>query len=253
MHSTLAPSGDASTGEKALRIDLAAAFRLAAQFDWHESVGNHFSAAIDAKGKRFLLNPKWKHFSTIRASDLLCLNAEDADAMQQPDAPDATAWCIHGAMHGALPSARVLLHCHPTYSTALCSLIDPTLLPIDQNTARFYQRIAYDLDFDGVADNAEEGLRLVRALGESSVLMMGSHGVTVAAQTVAHAFDSLYYLERAARTLVLAYSTGQPLKIMSHELAEKTAQGWERYQDFGVAHFEELKRILDAADPSYRD
>jgi len=156
-------------------------------------------------------------------------------------------------MHAALPSARVLLHCHPTYCTALCGLMNPTLLPIDQNTARFYQRIAYDLDFNGVADDAQEGQRLVRALGQSAVLMMGSHGVTVAGQTVAHAFDSLYYLERAARTLVLAYATGQPLKIMPHALAEKTAQGWERYQDFGVAHFEELKRMLDKTDPSYRD
>jgi ribulose-5-phosphate 4-epimerase/fuculose-1-phosphate aldolase len=43
----------------ALRVDMAAAFRLAVQFDWHESVGNHFSAAVSSDGKRFLLNPRW--------------------------------------------------------------------------------------------------------------------------------------------------------------------------------------------------
>src|SRR5260221_9182912 len=118
----------ASESEWELRVDLAAAFRLAVEFDWHESVGNHFSAAVD--GTRFLLNPRWKHFSTIRASDLLLLDTDDAQTMQRPNAPDASAWCIHGALHRMLPAARVLLHCHPPYATALAALEDPVMLPI---------------------------------------------------------------------------------------------------------------------------
>src|SRR5579875_504621 len=105
----MAMSLDAS--EQALRVDLAAAFRLAAQFDWHESVGNHFSVAVSADGSHFLMNPRWRHFATIRASDLLLLDANDASVMDGPDAPDASAWCIHGNIHRARPSARVLLHC----------------------------------------------------------------------------------------------------------------------------------------------
>ena len=86
-----------------LRIDLAAAFRLAVQFDWHESVGNHFSAAVSADGKRFLMNPKWRHFGSIRASDLLLLDADDPGVMRRPDAPDASAWTIHGTIHRRRP------------------------------------------------------------------------------------------------------------------------------------------------------
>ncbi len=129
-----------SQTERQLRIDLAAAFRLAARFDWHESVGNHFSAAVSEDGSRFLLNPKWQHFTTITATDLLLLDANDSDTMQRPNAPDASAWCIHGAIHRARPQARVLLHCHPPYATALACLKDPALKPIDQNTARFFGR-----------------------------------------------------------------------------------------------------------------
>ena len=78
----------ATFDETALRIDLAAAFRLAVHFNWHESVGNHFSAALSADGSKFLMNPKWRHFSTIRASDLLLLDANDPETLNGPDTPD---------------------------------------------------------------------------------------------------------------------------------------------------------------------
>lgn len=243
---------ECSEQEWALRVDLAAAFRLAVKFDWHESVANHFSAAVSADGKQFLLNPRWKHFSLVKASDLLLLDANDSDVMQRPDAPDPSAWCIHGAVHAQVPQAKVLLHCHPPYATALSSLKDPTIKPIDQNTARFYNRVAVDLHFGGIADDEAEGQRIAQAFGNASTMMMGNHGVSCAGETVAEAFEHLYYLERAAKTMVLAYSTGQPLSVLSDELAEKTAQGWEQYGDSADAHFEQLKLLLDQSDDSYR-
>ena len=239
--------------ERSLRVDLAAAFRLAAQFDWHESVANHFSASVSEDGKIFLLNPKWQHFSTICASDLLLLDADDDTVMQSPNAPEPSAWCIHGSVHSKVAHAKVLLHCHPPYATALCGLRDPNIKAIDQNTARFHGRVAVDLEFGGIADDQAEGQRIATAFGNHSIMMMGNHGVSVAAQNVAEAFEHLYFLERAAKTMVLAYSTGQPLNIMSDELAEKTASAWEEYSESGIAHFEQLKEILDRSDRSYRD
>jgi ribulose-5-phosphate 4-epimerase/fuculose-1-phosphate aldolase len=132
-------------------------------------------------------------------------------------------------------------------------LADPGIPPIEQNTARYYRRIAVDLEYGGIADNEEEGRRLVQVLGNMKRVMMGNHGVLVVGATVAEAFDDLYYLERACQTLVLAYSTGQRLNVMSDEVAERTARGWEDYKDSAFSHFEELKRILDAKDPSYAD
>ena len=239
--------------EITLRVDLAAAFRLAVHFDWHESVGNHFSAAVSPDGSRFLMNPKWRHFSTINASDLLLLDADDPATMQGPDAPDASAWCIHAALHRALPNARVLLHCHPRYATALAALRDPAMLPIDQNTARFYGQVAVDLGYGGIADTAEEGARIARTLGNKSILMMGNHGITITAATIAEAFEDLYFFERAAQTLMLAYASGQPLNVMSDEVASQTADSWRDYKASAFAHFEHLKAMLDKSDASYRD
>jgi ribulose-5-phosphate 4-epimerase/fuculose-1-phosphate aldolase len=83
--------------------------------------------------------------------------------------------------------------------------------------------------------------------------MMGNHGVTTVAATVAEAFDALYHLERAAKTLWLAYATGQALSVMPDDIAEQTAQAWEEMKPAEFAHFEEMKRLLDREDPSYRD
>ncbi|MDZ4311514.1 MAG: class II aldolase/adducin family protein, partial [Cypionkella sp.] len=113
-----------------LRLDLAAAFRICAQMNWHESVGNHFSAAVSADGKKFLMNPKWQHFGAIRASDLLLLDADDPDVMQRPNAPDASAWTVHGTIHRSRPALRVLLHAHTPYATALSTLKDPSMKPL---------------------------------------------------------------------------------------------------------------------------
>jgi ribulose-5-phosphate 4-epimerase/fuculose-1-phosphate aldolase len=237
-----------TSAEQQLRIDLAAAFRLADRFAWTEAVANHFSLAVSPDGKVFLLNPLWRHFSKLRASDLVLL---DSQANELPPGIDITAWMIHGAMHANLPHARCILHLHPPYATALSCLADPAIKPVDQTTARYFNRVAIDSEFGGMADNLEEGLRLTRALGGHKVMMMGNHGVLTVGDTVAEAFDAMYHLERACRTLVLAYSTGQKLNILSDEIAEKTALAWEDGGAFANAHFAEMKRILDAEDPSY--
>ncbi|MCT4368869.1 class II aldolase/adducin family protein [Yangia mangrovi] len=225
----------------ALRQDLAAAFRICHLLGWSESVGNHFSAAVSEDGARFLLNPRWQHFATIRPEDLLLLDSGDQTVLEGPDAPDASAWCVHGTLHRKKPEAKVILHCHSPYATALSCLRDPTVVPIDNNTARFYGRTAYDLDFGGIADAVEEGERLADSLSDKEVLVMGNHGVTVIGQTVAQAFEDLYFFEKAAQTLILARSTGAPLAVLSDAVAQNTADGWLAYRGMADRHFDFLK------------
>ena len=236
-----------------MRVDLAAAFRLAAHYDWHEAVANHFSLAVSNDGKRFLMNPKWRHFSKIRASELLLLNSDDKNTMAGPNAPDLTAWSLHGRLHAALPHARCIIHLHPPHATAIASLADPEIKAIDQNTARFYNRIAVDMGYGGMANTDAEGDRLAKLMGNKSIMMMGNHGILICAASVAEAFDLTYYLERACRNLVLAYQTGQKLHVMTPEVAENTAQEWEADREQFHSHFAEMKLILDANDPTYKN
>jgi ribulose-5-phosphate 4-epimerase/fuculose-1-phosphate aldolase len=244
-HPTAAPD------ERQLRIDLAAAFRMVARLGMHEAVANHFSAAVSGDGRKFLMNPKWRHFSRIKASDLVLFDLDDETSVKSRPDVDPTAWAIHGQVHRRLPQARVVMHLHPPFATTIAALADPSVKPIDQNTARYFNRLAVDDSYAGMADSDQEGERLARLLGNKSRLMMGNHGVLVTANTVGEAFDDIYTLERACQVLVQAYSTGQPLKVLPDAVAENTAQDWEQITDFSIAHFEEMKRVLDDEDPSY--
>ncbi len=236
-----------------LRTELAAAFRLSVLNGWHEAVANHFSVATDEEGSRFLINPRWMHFSRIRASDLLHLDSHDKTMLERPEAPDPSAWFIHSRIHALLPQARCILHLHPPYGTALATLANPEILPIDQNTARYFRRVAIDREYGGIADHQAEGERLARALGDKQRLIMGNHGILVVAPTVAEAFDDFYYLERACRTLMLAYGSGQKLAVLPDEVAEATARGWEAYGDAAALHFAEVRRLLDRSGENYAD
>ena len=233
------------------RVDLAAAFRMAARHNMHEAVANHFSLAVSDDGSKFLMNPCGRHFSRVRASELLLLDANDPTTMDQPNAPDPTAWCIHSSLHRNSPQARCLLHTHSKYALALSCLKDPAMLSIDQNTARYHGRIAYDDGFDGMG-LGDEGERLGTLLGNKAVMMMGNHGVLMTASAVGHAFDELYYFEKACETLVTAYSTGKELSVLSDEIAEKTAQQWQSYPGLWENHWNALKEILDEEEPDYR-
>lgn len=236
--------------ESQLRIDLAAAFRCFARLGMHEAVANHMSAAVSPDGRKFLMNRKWQHFSRVRASDLILLDADDSASAARDDI-DPTAWAIHGQMHRRLPHVRVVMHLHPVYTTAIATLKDPEIKPIEQNTARYFNRVALDTAFGGMADTEEEGARLCGLLDGKSRLMMGNHGIMITGESIGEAFDDMYTIERACQILTLAYSTNQPLNVLSAEVAEKTARDWEGIRDFSLAHFDEMKKILDREEPDY--
>ena len=227
------------------RIDLAAAFRWTARLSMHESVANHFSLAVNPAGTRFLINPNGRHFARIRASDLLEIDAGDPDTMNRPDAPDPTAWGLHGAVQRALPHARCVMHVHSIHATVLASLADSRLPAIDQNTAMFHNRHFVDDQYGGMAFE-EEGARCAALLADPRIttMVMGSHGVLVTGRSVAETFNRLYYFERACETYIRALQTGRPLRFLSDPVAERTAQEWEAYPAFAENHLREIKALL---------
>ncbi|KPP80975.1 MAG: hypothetical protein HLUCCO07_12285 [Rhodobacteraceae bacterium HLUCCO07] len=234
------------------RVDLAAAFRWTARLNLHEGVANHFSLAINADGTRFLMNPNQVHFSRIKASDLIEVDANDPETLEGPDAPDPTAWGLHGGIHRHCRHARCAMHVHSIHATVLASLADSSLPPIDQNCATFFNRYVIDDHYGGLAFE-EEGERCADLLTDPAkkVLIMGNHGVMVIGETVAETFNRLYYFERAAETYIRALQTGQPLRVLPDEIAEKTARELEAYPEQDERHLSELKAILDEEGSNY--
>lgn len=235
------------------RSDLACAFRWTARLNMHEAVANHFSLAVNEDGSQFLINPNQMHFARIKASDLLLLDANDPSTLERPDAPDPTAWGLHGAIHRNCAHARCVMHVHPVHSTVLASLADSTLPPVDQNSAMFFNRHVVDAHYGGLAFE-EEGERCSKLLSDPrvKVMVMGNHGVLVLGDSVADAFNRLYYFERAAETYIKALWTGRPLRILSDVIAEKTAREMDDYPGQAGRHLAELRAILDVQEPEYR-
>ena len=234
------------------RVDLAAAFRWTARLNMHEAVANHFSLSVNDDGTQFLINPNQVHFARVRASDMLLLDANDPAALDAPDAPDPTAWGLHGSIHRHCPHARCAMHVHSVHATVLACLQDKILPPLDQNAAMFFDRQVVDDAYGGLAFE-EEGLRCAGLLADPKkfILIMGNHGIMVIGQTVAQTFNRLYYFERAAEVYIRALQTGQPLAILSDEIAAKTADEIEGYPEQDIRHLAELKAILDAEQSDY--
>ena len=234
--------------------DLAAVFRWTAKLNMHEGIANHFSVCHPDSNGSFYVNGTGQHFSNIKASDLVLIEENNFEKMKnKPEIVDPTAINIHGAIHKKVPHAKCILHVHSKYATALSCLKDPTLPPIDQNTMRFYNRIALYDDFGGLGFE-EESEKMANSIGNHSTLLLANHGILTAAPTIAQAFDDLFYFEKACETYLTALSTGKELNIASNDVAEKTAQDWENYStDMAGLHLKAIRSILDSEDSSYKN
>lgn len=234
------------------RRHLAAVFRWAARLGLNEGVANHFSALVPGSDTRFLLNPRGAHFSRITASSLLSLDADAAGGEVHPDA-DPTAWYLHAHLHRLVPHAKVILHTHMPYATSLACLDGFELQMLDQSSCRFFGRVAYDRAFGGMFLDDREGPRLAELLRDGvSTVFLGNHGVMVVGETVAEAFDELYYLERVAQLHVYALSTGRPLAVIPDDVAALTCRQWLDYPDGAELHLRAVLDILDDEEPAYR-
>src|SRR3989441_9347446 len=241
---------NATTLERAARVDLAAAFRLAVRLDLHEGVCNHFSVMLP-DGHRLLLNAYGLHWSEVTASNLLALDAQGRILAGEGEY-ERTAFCIHSRIHVANPHAACVLHTHMPHATALTLLENGRLEMVEQNALRFHDDIAYDDTYNGlVVDNAE-GDRLARVLGEKRVLFLANHGVIVVGPSIAEAFDLLYYLERACRLQVLARAAGGKFKPIRDQVVRETYRMLlADAPKYAGAHFAALKRILEREEPDY--
>lgn len=235
------------------RIKLAAAFRMAAMENMHEAVANHFSLRVN--DDEFLINPR-RHFALMRASDLELISIKDwRQNGFKHIAPkvDKTAIGLHAPIHAALPHARCVMHIHSFYATALGCLEDSMLYPIDQNAATYYGRVVVDKHYGGLALD-EEGARCSSALTDPTkcILLLGNHGFLVVAETVEECWNHVYYFERAAKNLMLAYQTGKPLRFLDEKVAGLVARQAVA-PDFYQLFFESMLELLDRQATDYKN
>jgi ribulose-5-phosphate 4-epimerase/fuculose-1-phosphate aldolase len=233
------------------RLDLTTALRAAARHGLNEGVCNHFSMTVPGREDLFLVNPQGLHWSEITPSALVMADGE-GNVVEGKYPVEPTAFFIHARLHAGGRGPNVVLHTHMPYATALTSIRDGRIEMCTQNALRYWDRIAYDENYAGVALSNDEGERMCRAMGDKEILFLRNHGVIVSGATVAQAYDDLYYLERAAMVQVLAMQTGRPLHNVSDEMAAHTNRQMAGEAQQSFLHFESLKRMLDRDEPGWR-
>jgi len=208
---------------RTLRNDLALALRAAAHHGLSEGVCNHFSVEIPDESGRFLLNPRGLLWSEIQAEDIVMVDT-DGERLAGRHPVEPTAMFIHAAIH-RIAKKSCVLHTHMPYATALTltgqRALDTTL---SQNAMRFYDRVAIDSTYNGLALDVREGERIAHAMRGADVVFLGNHGIVVCGERIDYAYDDLYFLERACMMEVLAMSSGLPLVPVEAELAKRVGQ-----------------------------
>lgn len=224
-----------------LRADLALALRAAAHHGLGEGVCNHFSVAIPDDDALFLLNPQGLLWSEIQADDIVLINSSGQKLAGRHDV-EPTAMFIHAAIHQIAKKACVL-HTHMPYATALTLTEGRTLnTTLSQNAMRFHGRIAVDAQYNGLALDASEGERIANAMNGADIAFLGNHGIIVCGERIDHAYDDLYYLERACMTQVLAASTGDCLIPVNEVLASRVAKQAQGERQQSELFFKALRR-----------
>jgi ribulose-5-phosphate 4-epimerase/fuculose-1-phosphate aldolase len=165
---------------------------------------------------------------------------------------------IHSAIHGARRDVACVLHTHTNAGMAVSSL-KCGLLPLTQTALR-WSKVAYH-DFEGVAVELDERERLVRDLGDCEVMILRNHGLLSVGSSIGQAFNSIYRLERACQTQLLAQACNAEIVLPPAEvIAKSNAQlavmpspdNRGRNRPHGTLEWPALKRMLDRRDPSYK-
>jgi ribulose-5-phosphate 4-epimerase/fuculose-1-phosphate aldolase len=255
MNKAIGASGqrpaNCSEQEWAVRVQLAACYRLVHHYGWTDLIYTHISARVPGREEHFLINPLGHMFDEVSASNLVKIDLEGNNADGTNTPVNQAGFVIHSAVHSARPDVQCVIHTHTAAGMAV-SMLKCGLLPLSQHAQFFYGAIAYH-DYEGIALDTDERQRLVADLGDKPVMILKNHGLLTAGETVGHAFSYLFHLQKACEAQLKAMATGETLNVPPEEVSAKTRhQATSMSSYVGRAEWPALIRMLDRIDPSYR-
>jgi ribulose-5-phosphate 4-epimerase/fuculose-1-phosphate aldolase len=251
------PAGEAtarySPQEWAIRVDLAAAYRLVAHFHWDDLIFTHITARVPGPEHHFLINPYGMMFDEITASSLVKIDMQGNKVGDSPWPINPAGFVIHSAIHAARHDIGCVLHTHTINGVAV-SAQKNGLLPLSQQSIFVLASLAYH-DYEGVALRDDEKPRLVADMGDKNYLMLRNHGLLTVGASVAEAFQAMYVFEATCAIQLRAQSGGGeliPVKQSIIDTAMEQARVVTMNQGPGTLVWPGLLRRLDRIDPSYR-
>ncbi|MFN9503692.1 MAG: class II aldolase/adducin family protein [Rubrivivax sp.] len=201
-----------SAEEWALRVNLAAAYRLVAAYGWSDLVFTHISARMPGTDHAFLINPYGLLFDEITASSLVLIDQQGNKLRESPFPVNPAGFTIHSCIHEAREDAGCVLHTHSRAGVAV-SAQAAGLLPLSQQSSIIVGALAYH-DYEGIALHAEEKPRLQASLGQATYLMLRNHGLLTVGRSIPDAFLAMYFFESACRIQIDAMAGGAELRLI---------------------------------------
>ncbi|MDQ0622611.1 class II aldolase/adducin family protein [Paraburkholderia graminis] len=239
------PRTDLAAERRYRQERLAVAFRLFARYGFDQGLAGHITARDPEWTDHFWVNPFGKHFSRIRVSDLLLVNAQGEIVVG--DGPvNQAAFAIHAAIHEARPDVIAAAHTHSLYGKAW-STLGRTLDPLTQDSCAFYEDHALFDDFRGVVLDTGEGSRIAASLGTHKAVILKNHGILTAGPSVEAAAWWYIALDNACHAQLLAEAAGTPQRI-PHDVAKLTHEQVGRANGALFA-FQSLLEGLVEAEP----
>nr|WKF61024.1 Decarboxylase NovR [Paraburkholderia busanensis] len=247
----IAETGPQSDAERQARVDLAAAYRLAALNGWDDLVYTHISASVPGEPGHFLINPFGLAFDEVCASNLVKIDIDGNIVGESEHPVNATGFALHAAVHAARADAFCVMHLHNTAGVAV-SAQPGGLLPASQHALRFHGHLAYH-DYEGLSFSPAEGERLVANLADKPAMLLRNHGTLTAGRTVAEAYVLMATLIKACEIQLHAQACGKDLVVPDAAVATRTAaQLYDGGAIEGAIEWPALLRKLDRSDRSYR-
>lgn len=237
-----------------IRCDLAALYRLTAYYKMTDFIYTHISARVPGPEHHFLINKYGVHFHEMRASDLVKIDLQGnivEEGTGKSKRVNAAGFTIHSAIHMAREDLMCVAHTHTAAGIAV-SAQKQGLLPLSQQSMKFYNNIAYH-GYEGIALDLDERDRLVADLGTHSAMILRNHGLLVGGKSVGEAFLTLYTLERSCQAQVAAMSGGAELILPPVEVCEHARDQFAKQTEEHVAFaWEAALRLVDNEKPDYR-
>ena len=253
MSAVLAPTSSMSPAEWALRVQLAGAYRVAAELGWSELIYTHISARVPGPEHHFLINPYGLRFDEVTASSLVKIDAEGNAVTPSSYAANKAGFIIHSAIHMAREDAQCVWHMHTLAGMAV-SAQDEGLLPVHMYSHNFWNRVSYH-DFEGPSMRLDERTRLVSSLVKNDALILRNHGLLTVGSTIPGAFIRFWRLNRACEIQLAAQAA--KLRLPSPEVCEASYAMGEEFltdqADLGQLEFDSLLRKIETKDASYKN
>ena len=237
-----------------VRVNLAACYRLVARYGWDDLIFTHISARVPGPEDHFLINPYGMMFHEITASSLVKVNLDGNIVLPTDYVINPAGFTIHSAVHMARRDVNCVIHLHTRDGVAV-SAQQEGLLPLSQTALTARASLTYH-DYEGIALDLGERQRLVRDLGQKSLMILRNHGTLACGPTVEDAFLRMFTLERACEMQVAALSGGRKLVVPSPEVQQVVARQvmmGAAVERPGQLAWPALLRLLAAKDPSYRE